>query len=656
MNYHNLDHMSCLMFSFLPNTVPHVLSHVVPHGLPHAVCYLKLIYSHARIHKGNLNFIHQLPIVTIQSGVCATMDAPVRSDRPTKRRRTKNRVIREGDEATAEGFLITNAVRDTDHGPMEEVTRHPIWKNTTQHEDTMPDIPSAWNPDEQEYNSVPDAGEYNNLADNQHGRAQKTQHYYLQEFVGRIHPLLKALLSHEAPPSRQAQATCSRCAEGQYARWRCKDCTSSRIMCRRCMRETHMDNPFHRIEVWAERYFHSAELWEAGVYILVRHHSGHPVCPVLDVHQRLLDTFQKQYDEQEQERLKSAERLDRIGNTWNRVPTVDDMLETGILGEMEETVDQSYSREREDDIRVARQLDHLYRIQADGTRSDMTNADDMMEEDEVDEDYGNDMLDDGPAYMPLGGEFQEPSEWPGRQPNDLLNPPSDELPNELPTAMPTDSATADPPVHPRADSLNNTYVRVVHVNGVHHLALVVCSCQGLENTHGDLMAGRLVPTSFTRYRTVFTHAVLDDFRIANLECKASAYQYFQKLRRQTAPMAPDSVPNLYPELRRMSRLWRWMKKLKWAGFAHRDELTTEATAGELANFCPACPQPGINLPDDWPDDDKRQAADRVLRFVLTQAYTDGFISDSSWQMETSRQIMFGRNIQKQMFGFRKGVE
>jgi hypothetical protein len=99
-----------------------------------------------------------------------------------------------------------------------------------------------------------------------------------------------------------------------------------------------------------------------------------------------------------------------------------------------------------------------------------------------------------------------------------------------------------------------------------------------------------------------------------------------------------------------------MKKLKWAGFAHRDELTTEATAGELANLCPACPQPGINLPDDWPDDDKRQASDGVLRFVLTQAYTDGFTSDSSWQMETSRQIMFGRNIQKQMFGFRKGVE
>jgi hypothetical protein len=119
------------------------------------------------------------------------------------------------------------------------------------------------------------------------------------------------------------------------------------------------------------------------------------------------------------------------------------------------------------------------------------------------------------------------------------------------------------------------------------------------------MAECLILTSFTCYRTLFTHATLDDFRIANLECKASAYQYFQKLRRHTSPMAPDTVPNLYHELRRMSRLWRWMKKLKWAGFAHKDEETTVASPGELANFCPACPQVGINIPDDWLSDEKR---------------------------------------------------
>ena len=119
------------------------------------------------------------------------------------------------------------------------------------------------------------------------------------------------------------------------------------------------------------------------------------------------------------------------------------------------------------------------------------------------------------------------------------------------------------------------------------------------------MAAGLVPTSFERYKTIFTHGVLDDFRLTNLECKASAYQYFQKIRRQTSPMSPDSVPNLYHELRRMSRLWRWMKKLKWAGMAHRRVFTIDPEPGELANFCPTCPQPGINIPDDWAEDIRR---------------------------------------------------
>jgi hypothetical protein len=119
------------------------------------------------------------------------------------------------------------------------------------------------------------------------------------------------------------------------------------------------------------------------------------------------------------------------------------------------------------------------------------------------------------------------------------------------------------------------------------------------------MVQGLIPTSFTWYRTVFTHAILDNYRIASLECKASAYQYFQKLKRHTSAMFPDTVPNLYHELRRMSRIWRWLKKLKWAGFAHRTDDTTEAAPGELAIFCLACPQPDVNLPDTWDTDPNR---------------------------------------------------
>ena len=131
--------------------------------------------------------------------------------------------------------------------------------------------------------------------------------------------------------------------------------------------------------------------------------------------------------------------------------------------------------------------------------------------------------------------------------------------------------------------------------------LCTCSCHGADTIHANLMYCRLVPTTFTSYNTLFTVAVLDDFCISNLECKALAYQYFQKLRWQTCPMAPATCPNVYQELLRMSHLWWWLKKKKWAGHAHQAQQTALAPA-ELANFCPACPQPSINLPADWSHD------------------------------------------------------
>jgi hypothetical protein len=65
---------------------------------------------------------------------------------------------------------------------------------------------------------------------------------------------------------------------------------------------------------------------------------------------------------------------------------------------------------------------------------------------------------------------------------------------------------------------------------------------------------------------------------------------------------PDDVPNRYKELLQMSRLWQWMKRLKWAGFGQDTKRNSGMAANaELSVFCPACPQPGINIEDDWQD-------------------------------------------------------
>jgi hypothetical protein len=155
---------------------------------------------------------------------------------------------------------------------------------------------------------------------------------------------------------------------------------------------------------------------------------------------------------------------------------------------------------------------------------------------------------------------------------------------------------------PNRDALNNEYVRVVHTNGIHHIALVYCSCRGHENIITDLIYAGWVPTSFIRIRTIFTAAVLDRFRYCNLEMRSSAYQFSQMLRRITNSLNPARVVNLYQELRRLSRLWRWLKKLRWAGYAQKTGKPLTPKPGELGIFCPACPQVGINIPDNWKDD------------------------------------------------------
>jgi len=118
---------------------------------------------------------------------------------------------------------------------------------------------------------------------------------------------------------------------------------------------------------------------------------------------------------------------------------------------------------------------------------------------------------------------------------------------------------------------------VVHTNGIHHIALVACTCQGHENITIDLIYAGWVPTSFVRVRTIFTAAVL-----------------------------------LYHELRRLSRLWRWVKKLRWAGYGQRVGQLITPKPGELGNYCLACPQVGFNVAENWKADPNRWVYRRVV--------------------------------------------
>ena len=149
---------------------------------------------------------------------------------------------------------------------------------------------------------------------------------------------------------------------------------------------------------------------------------------------------------------------------------------------------------------------------------------------------------------------------------------------------------------------------------------------------------------------------------SNLECKASAHHYFQKLHQLTAPMAPASAPNFYQELLRVLWLWRWLKKKKWAVHSHMSAKPSQSSSTQsaygslqplpiLANFCPACCQPTINLPHDWEKDPNRYV-DRLLYFICwCIGFTlDGCIITSLLPMAISRQIMLDKRLHHKTFG------
>ncbi|KAI6021294.1 hypothetical protein EDC04DRAFT_2901270 [Pisolithus marmoratus] len=151
-----------------------------------------------------------------------------------------------------------------------------------------------------------------------------------------------------------------------------------------------------------------------------------------------------------------------------------------------------------------------------------------------------------------------------------------------------------PPNHRKSSRFHMT---IVHTQGNFSHEVSVCNCPGSNPSdwHLDLLRQRLFPASISKPKTAFTFDVLDHFLIDALECKTSAMSFYQKLKRFTDNAFPER--DRYRELMRVSQLWRDLKHRKWFGFGHDTEQ--DPGDGGLALFCPACPQPGLNLPADW---------------------------------------------------------
>ncbi|KAF7373659.1 hypothetical protein MSAN_00576700 [Mycena sanguinolenta] len=153
---------------------------------------------------------------------------------------------------------------------------------------------------------------------------------------------------------------------------------------------------------------------------------------------------------------------------------------------------------------------------------------------------------------------------------------------------------------------NDDFV-IIDNSGVHSVHLDYCNCGLSGHPTVQLLRAGFWAATTTNPRTAATFAVLRQYHLLSFEAKCATLEFYQSLARATDNLRYKKDKDRYHEFRRMTRQWRNVQMLKRAGRGHDPAGIAGTQVGECALLCPACPQPGKNLPPDWRDapDDKQ---------------------------------------------------
>ncbi|KAL0565064.1 hypothetical protein V5O48_016968, partial [Marasmius crinis-equi] len=106
--------------------------------------------------------------------------------------------------------------------------------------------------------------------------------------------------------------------------------------------------------------------------------------------------------------------------------------------------------------------------------------------------------------------------------------------------------------------------------------------------------------------------------------KAGTYNFYRTLEKLTNHTGVAVPPLRYWALQQMLVQWRHLKMLKWGGRGHLEDGIATTEEGKLTLVCPSCPQPDVNLPNDWTQASKERQycnSDIIVAFVLRR-YTE----------------------------------
>ncbi|KAJ7576448.1 hypothetical protein C8J56DRAFT_800049, partial [Mycena floridula] len=158
-------------------------------------------------------------------------------------------------------------------------------------------------------------------------------------------------------------------------------------------------------------------------------------------------------------------------------------------------------------------------------------------------------------------------------------------------------------------SSKGPHFTIIDTHATHEVSLDFCGCEQASSQTRQLLRARLFPATGILPTTAATFRALDYFQMLSFESKINLHDFYGTILRQTDNIDLKVIPKREDQLRLMVREWRHLRMLKRSGCAHHPDgvMKSASRPGALAVQCPACPHPGINLPEDWmnaPEDKK----------------------------------------------------
>ncbi|KAJ7449748.1 hypothetical protein B0H11DRAFT_1743513, partial [Mycena galericulata] len=143
--------------------------------------------------------------------------------------------------------------------------------------------------------------------------------------------------------------------------------------------------------------------------------------------------------------------------------------------------------------------------------------------------------------------------------------------------------------------------KITAETGIHALQIQFCGHWGTEGRPtldrvDQLMDARLFPCTFAEPKSAITFNALKQFQIHHLEGKGAAFDYCGALRRLSDNSFTASVPDMYENFIRCSRMWSFLTTRKRLGQEHGiNKFLPYRPPGNMMLYCPSCPEPGFNM-------------------------------------------------------------